>query len=211
MQGWYFAVTDRKLRYGDGRVAKVGVTHRVKGKPECCFHGLHASARALDALRLGAGPVAFQVTLSGEMDHSDDKSAAQARTYDRGGIDITNTLIEFACCAAMGAMLLAEHGDERSWTAIEAALAWTRGEISREELAAAAAAAYAAAYAAAAAAYAAYAAAAAAGYAADAAAAAAYAAAYAAAAYAAYAADASDELNALLEQMIVEEWERRDR
>lgn len=100
MRGWYFATKDCRLRYGDGRVAKVGVTHRVKGLPDCCFHGLHASARALDALRLGAGPVPFRVTLSGAMDHSYDKSAAQRRTYDRGGIDLTNTLVEFACCWA---------------------------------------------------------------------------------------------------------------
>lgn len=96
MKGWYFAAKDRKLRYNDNRVA----------------------------LRPGAGPVAFRVTLGGALDHSDDKSAAQTRTYDSGGVDCTNTLIEFACCAAMGAMLLTKHDDPRSWAAIEAALAW---------------------------------------------------------------------------------------
>lgn len=209
MKGWYFAAKDRRLRYGDNRIAKVGVTHGVKGKPKCCVHGLHFSKRALDALALAAGPVAFRVTGSGEMDHSDDKSAAQRRTYDAGGIDATNTLVEFACCAAMGAMLLAEHYDPRAWNAIEAALAWTRGEITDDDLqvyrnaacAAASRHADAVAYVAEAVIGDAREAAHAASYAVEAVA---YVAPYAYDAVAVY--DAKSELNDLLEQMLEESW-----
>jgi hypothetical protein len=118
-----------------------------------------------------------------------DKIAAQHRRYDAGGVDVTRTLVEFAAHVATAAMLLTEHHDERSWTAIEAVWAWLRGDVGEDELRSAAA--YASYAAAANATYAnAYAAAAYAVNAAD------YAAAYAAAAY--------DESNALLEQMLDE-------
>jgi len=102
-------------------------------------------------------------------------------------------LVLAACDCVRLALKHVPEGEDRPRRAIEAAEAWTRGEVALDEVRRAAAAAYAAAAAAdAAAAYAAYAAA----YAA--AAAAAYAAAYAdayayaaAAAYAAYAADAA--------------------
>jgi hypothetical protein len=193
-QYWYFAAKDRRLRYNDGRKARVGVTHTVDRPIRLCKNGLHASERALDALKLGAGPVAFRVELSGDTDKGSDKIAARSRKYVAGGIDVTDTLAEFACCCAEAALLIAEHDDPRSWGAIEATRAYMRGEIeigvlldARNAAAAAADAAYAAAnataYATAAAANAATAAAATA-YAAYAAAAAAT----AANAYAAYAA-----------------------
>jgi len=197
IKGWYFAATDRKLRYKDGRVAEVGVTHSIDGAPRCCERGLHSSVRALDALRYCAGPVVFRVTSWGEIDTMNDKIAAQHRRYDAGGVDVTRTLVEFAAHVATAAMLLTEHHDERSWTAIEAVWAWLRGDVGEDELRSAAA-------------YASYAAAANATYAA--AANATYANAYTAAAYAvnaadyaaAYAAAAYDESNALLEQMLDE-------
>jgi hypothetical protein len=149
MNGWYFAATDCRLRYGDDRVAAVGITHEVAGPLRLCERGLHASARALDALNLGAGPVVFRVTLSGDVVHGSDKSAATHRAYTAGGIDVSGTLREFACCVAEAAMLLTGHNDPRSWQAIEAARAYVRGEIDTQTLDAAWDAARAAAWAAA--------------------------------------------------------------
>ena len=189
---WYFAAKDCRLRYGDGRVAAVGVTHEVEGEPTLCSHGLHASKRALDALRLGAGPVPFVVNLGGEVKHGTDKSCAQRRTYLRGGKDMTPVVVEFACCVAEATLLLAEVTDERSWRCIEATRAYMRGEISVEVLRAECSAACAA--------YAAYAAHAA--NAAYAAANAAYAACIQIDPHRAYAAHA--EMNELLETMLLE-------
>ena len=141
---WYFAAKDCRLRYGDGRVAAVGVTHEVEGEPKLCEYGLHASERALDASRLGAGPVPFVVNLGGEVKHGTDKSCAQRRTYLRGGKDMTPVLVEFACCVAEAALLLAEVTDERPWRCVEATRAYVRGEISLEVLVAERSAAYAA-------------------------------------------------------------------
>ena len=189
---WYFAAKDCKLRYGDDRIAKVGETHAVEGEIRLCENGLHASKRAIDALRLGGGPVVFKVKLSGDVVHDESKSASRERTYVAGGIDVTETLVEFACCVAEAAMLLAEHYDPRSWEAIEATRAYMRKEIEIGVLLEAKNAAHAAANAADdAAANAAYAAAYAAAHAANAAA---YAAAYATHA----------EINDLLEQMLNE-------
>jgi hypothetical protein len=196
-QYWYFAAKDRKLRYGDDRVAEVGVTHTVDGPIRLCKNGLHASERALDALYLGAGPVVFRVELSGDTDTGSDKIAAESRRYVAGGIDVTDTLVEFACCCAEAAMLMTGHDAPRSWEAIEATRAYMRGDIEVGVLLDARNAAHAAC-----AAYAAYAAndAAYAAYAAYAAADAAY------AAYASYDAAyaARNEANALLEQMLME-------
>jgi hypothetical protein len=149
MNGWYFAATDCRLRYGDNRIAAVGITHKVDGPPVLCERGLHASKRAIDALSFGAGPVVFRVQLGGDIVHGSDKSAATERTYTAGGIDVSDTLREFACCVAEAAMLLAGHDDPRSWQAIDASRAYARGEIDAQTWAAAWAAAWDAAWAAA--------------------------------------------------------------
>ena len=93
---WYFAEESRKLRYDDGREIVVGVTHRVRGKPGLCGRGLHGSVRLLDALRYAPGPVVYRVELSGNMDVGGYKIAATCRKYIAGGIDISDTLREFA-------------------------------------------------------------------------------------------------------------------
>ena len=60
---WHFLGADRRLSHGDGREVRPGETLRVKGRPRAGRHGLHASPRALDALRYAPGPVACLVTL----------------------------------------------------------------------------------------------------------------------------------------------------
>lgn len=39
---WYFSAEDCKLRYNDGRLIEVGITHKVDCLPVLCERGLHA-------------------------------------------------------------------------------------------------------------------------------------------------------------------------
>ena len=96
--GWHFVREDRRLGYGDGRVVEVGETLTVEGPLEMCQHGLHASVRALDALRYAPGPIACRVRLSGEVlgptaEHS-DKACATERTVI-AMVDSTDLLRDF--------------------------------------------------------------------------------------------------------------------
>ena len=78
---YYFAPKDRKLRYDDGRKIEVGVTHKVDPPIGLCQHGLHASRRAINALKHAPGPVICIVGLSGKIIDGYDKSCATKRTY----------------------------------------------------------------------------------------------------------------------------------
>lgn len=94
-----------RLSYGDGREVRVGETLTVEGEPVLCEHGLHASARILDALRYaGGGSLALcRVTLGGTVLHDDDKSVATERTVV-AMLDTTTTerlLREFARWCAL--------------------------------------------------------------------------------------------------------------
>lgn len=81
MYAWYFSKTDCKLRYDDNRQIRTGITHKVKGVPGLCRHGLHASKRIIDALSYARGPVVWLVKLRGTIVMGDDKCAATERTY----------------------------------------------------------------------------------------------------------------------------------
>jgi len=50
---WHILPRTMKLGYGDGRIAEVGKTLSVRGMPELCFRGLHASENLRDAERYG--------------------------------------------------------------------------------------------------------------------------------------------------------------
>jgi hypothetical protein len=101
MKAWYFSGDDRRLRHGDGRKIALGVTHEIDGEPELCKHGLHGSIDILDALMYAPGTIVWRVELSGMTEKGDDKIAAQKRTYVAGGIDISDTLYEFARMCAL--------------------------------------------------------------------------------------------------------------
>lgn len=101
MKAWYFSTTEKKLRYGDNRKIKLGVTHEIEGKPVLCKKGLHGSVDILDALSYAPSNVVWLVNLDGSMDKGSDKIAAQKRTYLKGGIDISETLREFARWCAL--------------------------------------------------------------------------------------------------------------
>ena len=213
MKAWHFVANNKRLGYGDGRIVEVGKTYEVpdKSRPiELCQYGLHASVRALDALKYAPGEICCLVELGGKIIKGDDKVVAESRKVLKM-IDATNILHEMACISAETALRIANVQDTRCWQAIEAKRAWIRGEISDSELAVARAAAWDAARDAARAAARAAAWDAARAAARDAARAAAWAAAIAAAWAAAWGAAiaaargaARDEQNAVLESMLVE-------
>lgn len=95
---WYFAKTDNRLGYDDGREIIIGETHSVSTdeRPvKCCLWGLHGSKRIIDALHHSAGPIIYRVELSGEIDECPDKVAASQRKY-LWGFDAANVLYAFA-------------------------------------------------------------------------------------------------------------------
>ena len=80
MLAWHFLKEDRKLGYRDGRLVTRGCPLTHEGPLILCGSGLHASVRALDALKYATGPIATLVRLEGEIQSSDDKVVAQSRT-----------------------------------------------------------------------------------------------------------------------------------
>ena len=82
---WHFARCDATgtplLGNGDGREVKVGETLTIDGEPVLCRHGLHASARVLDALQYcNYDACLCEVELGGTVVCGDDKSSATERT-----------------------------------------------------------------------------------------------------------------------------------
>ena len=131
--GWHFLQKDRRLRWGTQEVVETGKTYTVKGKLEMCYNGLHASARAIDALLYAPGPIVCRVELLGKRIDEEDKSVAQKRRVIVMA-DATQVLHEFSCHCATAALCLAEVKDKRCWHAIEAKWSWLRGDITDAEL-----------------------------------------------------------------------------
>src|SRR3990167_7589566 len=149
--GWHFLPADRRLR-GSREVVEAGRTYRAEGPLEICENGMHASARAIDALMYAPGPLVCRVEVVGERLDAADKSCARERSV-LWLADATTVLHEFACTVATDALHLAEargaRVDPRSWAAIETKRRWLRGEATDADLTAAWDAARAAAWAAA--------------------------------------------------------------
>ena len=139
---WHFLAADSRMTHTN-KLVEVGKTYRIEGEPVLCKRGLHASARALDALKYAPGPVICRVTLGGIVLHSKDKSVAQERTV-LAMADATAVLHEFACWCAEQALALVGEPDPRSVEAIATKRRWLRGEATDDELAAAQDAAWAA-------------------------------------------------------------------
>lgn len=116
-----------------------------------CHVGMHASLRALDALKYAPGPVVCRVRMSGEEAPSDghtDKLCYSERTV----LAMANAAVllhEFGCWCAEQALLneraSGREPDPRSWEAIAAKRAWLSGTMSDGQLQAASAASWAAA------------------------------------------------------------------
>ena len=98
------------LGYADNRIITVGETITVEGTPVLCQHGLHASARIIDALEYcPVGGVALcRVELGGEVLHDTDKSVAQTRTIIAMlPVEKTNAILrEFARWCALSVVHL---------------------------------------------------------------------------------------------------------
>ena len=91
---WYFAHTDERLAYGDGREVAVGITHEIEGTPILCTRGLHGSIRVLDALLYASSHILYRVKISGNVIHGKDKLCGQRREY-LARYDIEELLREF--------------------------------------------------------------------------------------------------------------------
>src|SRR3990167_7393754 len=104
--GWHFLPADRRLR-GSREVVEAGRTYRAEGPLEICENGMHASARAIDALMYAPGPLVCRVELVGERLDAADKSCARERSV-LWLADATTVLHEFACTVATDALHLAE-------------------------------------------------------------------------------------------------------
>ena len=148
MLGWHFLAADRRLQFGERESVEAGRTYTAEGPLVLCRNGMHASIRALDALRYAPGPIVCRVRLGGEIIHDTDKSVARSRRV-LWLADATTILHEFALSVATGALCLqearGEFTDPRSWAALGVKARWLRGEATARELDAAGDAAWAAA------------------------------------------------------------------
>jgi hypothetical protein len=79
--GWYFTDRNERLRYGDGRKIKVGITHEVEHEPALCKSGLHASKTVLAALNFATGPILYRVQVGGKIKSDADKMCGTSRKY----------------------------------------------------------------------------------------------------------------------------------
>jgi hypothetical protein len=158
IQGWHFLPDDRRLQWGTREVVTPGQVYECKfpytheGRtfyaPTLCAAGMHASKRAIDALRYAPGAVACRVAVWGNVNTGSDKLVGQYRMVS-WMLDATALLHEFACRSAEDAAAPEENPDPRVLEAIAAKRKWLRGELTDNELAAARAATRAAARAAA--------------------------------------------------------------
>lgn len=134
---WHFLRSDRQLRWNsDGKPVKVGGTYSATGRLVMCSNGMHASVRALDALRYAPGPIACRVKLSGDILKSPDKVCARSRKI-LDMVDATTILHRFACRVATKALALAGVTDDVAWNAIRTKRRWLAGIATNAELAAA--------------------------------------------------------------------------
>jgi hypothetical protein len=95
MKAFYFANTDRRLRFGDNRKIHLGETHTIEGKPIMRERGLHASKKILNVLDYAPGPVIYIVDVSAEIVEN-GIICSKFRTYLKGDIDISHILCKFA-------------------------------------------------------------------------------------------------------------------
>jgi hypothetical protein len=100
---WHFTTLDKKLGYGDGRPIIAGEKLTVPGPIVLCKSGLHASKRLLDALKYAPGAYLWEVELSGEVIHGNDKSVATERTA-LCGFDASEVLRKFSRMVALQAV-----------------------------------------------------------------------------------------------------------
>ena len=148
----FMADRDGKPVLRDGRPCPAkGETLRHDGALGMCSAGLHASPRAIDALRYAPGPWVARVELGGKAIEDDDKVCAETRTIIAGPIDATALLREFAVACAYRVMerasdKITDHQRDSCLWSADIAMAIAAGaKIPDDERQAARSAAYAAA------------------------------------------------------------------
>ncbi|HVY65921.1 MAG TPA: hypothetical protein VHH11_13955 [Gammaproteobacteria bacterium] len=148
---WHFLPDDGRTSFnhaGRGRVlvhAGKKLVHR--GSIVLAERGLHASTRAIDALRYAPGARVCRVACWGDVVRGDDKLACSHRAV-LWLADATFALRSWACDVAEGALCTERDAgrepDARSWAAIAVMRRWLRGECDYQALAHAGDAAWAA-------------------------------------------------------------------
>jgi hypothetical protein len=134
---WHFLRYDRRMQFAPWTLVEAGKTYTAVGELGLCENGLHASFRAMDALKYAPGCIVCRVSLSGERQVDSDKVCARSRTV-LWLADAGLTLHEFACLLAEQTLVRAAAAghktDPRSLAAVAAKRAWLRQEISDEAL-----------------------------------------------------------------------------
>ena len=142
--GWHFTASATEGRNG---WALQPVEELPPGtEPVLCSVGLHASRRALDALRYAPGPFVSRVRLEGRIIVvEDDKACATRRVRLAGPVDVSRELRLFACSCADRVLPILDRerpGDTRPREFIAVARRFAKGNATRAELDAAGAAAW---------------------------------------------------------------------
>lgn len=129
---WHFLECSRRLRYGEPVEVFVGQTLTATGRLAICRNGMHASRRAIDAIRYAPGPVACRVCLSGEIVVEEDKVCARSRTV-LWMADASAVLRDFIVSCGEWLLTQEHTPDPRSLAAVDTARAYLRGIASRDE------------------------------------------------------------------------------
>jgi hypothetical protein len=137
MKGYWFSRDDGTTEHQKTPVV-IGRTDTFDGEPIPCQQGLHWSPTPWDALQYAAGCRLWEVEGEGGVSHGVpiDKYAGTARTPLRS-VDLRPVMVEFSCRQAEGVLHIYEKkypDDPRPRNAIEAARAFMRGEITKEQL-----------------------------------------------------------------------------
>lgn len=122
---WHFLANNGRMR--DGTPVEVGRTYRGGRSLVLCKKGLHASVRALDALKYAPGSIVCLVECGGKIIHGSDKLVCSERRV-LSMASVVRELNLFACDAAESVQ--SGDADPRSLAAIRAKRAWIEGQIS---------------------------------------------------------------------------------
>jgi hypothetical protein len=146
---WHFLAADRKMAHV-GEIVEPGYIYSHVGPLKLCEAGMHASIRAIDAIKYAPGPVVCRVRCSGAMLDGSDKIVAQHREVL--WMADANSILRLIATECVRKTPLADGRtvsdlltDPRSRNAVEVAERFAHGKATRQELAAARAAAEAAA------------------------------------------------------------------
>ena len=138
-RGWHFTARKTLDRNGGRLVRHERLPEGTQ--PVLCQVGLHASARALDAVAYAPGMWIRQVELRGLIVADGDKACATERLTLAGPVNASRVLREFACdCAEQTLVQERAAGREpapRSWAVVEVARRYARGDATAAELRAA--------------------------------------------------------------------------